>query len=53
MVLKIRDYEAVNVFTGKGVEIGLYKKDEEYTWHIDASVKSPIRDRNINDSPIK
>ena len=21
-----------------------YKKDEEYTWHIDASVKSPIRD---------
>ncbi len=21
-----------------------YKKDEEYTWHIDASMKSPIRD---------
>ena len=30
MVLKIQDYEAVNVFTGNNVEIGLYRKDEEY-----------------------
>ena len=30
MVLKIKDYEPVRVHHGKGSEIGLYKKGDEY-----------------------
>ena len=30
MVLKIKDYEPVRVFQGKGFEIGLYKKEDQY-----------------------
>jgi len=30
--------------SNKLLNYNTYKKDEEYTWHIDASVKSPIRD---------
>jgi len=37
MVLKIRDYEAVNVFHGKGFQIGLYKKGEEYIMYRHAA----------------
>ena len=30
--------------SNKLLNYNTYKKDEEYTWHIDASVKSPIKD---------
>ena len=30
MALRITDYEPVRVYNGKGFEIGLYKKENEY-----------------------
>ena len=30
--------------SSKILNYNTYKKDEEYTWHIDASMQSPIRD---------
>ena len=30
--------------SSKILNYNTYKKDEEYTWHIDASMRSPIRD---------
>ena len=34
---KIRDYEPVRVFYGKGYEIGLYKNDKEYIMYRHAA----------------
>ena len=34
---KIKDYEAVRVHYGKGYEIGLYKKDDEYIMYRHAA----------------
>ena len=34
---KIRDYEPVRVFHGKGYEIGLYKNDKEYIMYRHAA----------------
>ena len=35
---KIKDYEPVRVFQGKGFEIGLYQKDSEYIMYRHAHV---------------